>query len=96
MTKNNLISLQHLCSYYHAEIAFVQSLQEYGLIEFTTVEEEYFVSEEQVKEVERMIHLHYDLNINVEGIDVIQRLMRRLDDLNKEFVALKNRLDGYE
>jgi hypothetical protein len=94
--ENNLISLQNLCTHYHAEISFVQSLQDYGLVELTTVEQEYFISEEQIREIERMIHLHYDLNINVEGIDVIQHLMRRLNDMNSESVALRNRLSWYE
>jgi len=94
--ENNLIPLQHLCTRYHAEISFVQSLQDYGLIELTTIEQEYFISEEQIKEVERMIHLHYDLDINIEGIDAIQHLMRRINDLNQESIALRNRLSWYE
>lgn len=94
--ENNLIPIQNLCKHYEAEIAFVQSLQAYGLIELTAIEQEYFISEEQVKPMERMIHLHYDLDINIEGIDAIQHLMRRVDDLNKELSALKNKLNWYE
>ncbi|ANI87876.1 MerR family transcriptional regulator [Arachidicoccus ginsenosidimutans] len=93
---NHLIPVQHLCTHYHAEVSFVQSLHDYGLIELTTIEESYFVDEEQLKAVERMIHLHYDLDINIEGIDAIQHLINRVDDLNKELTALRNKLRRYE
>ncbi|HEY0299523.1 MAG TPA: chaperone modulator CbpM [Arachidicoccus sp.] len=94
--ENNLIPLQHLCTHYHAEISFVHSLHDYGLIEITTIEQQTYIAEEQIKEIERMIHLHYDLDINIEGIDAINHLMQRVNDLNKELIGLRNRLNRYE
>lgn len=94
--ENNLIPVQHLCTHYHAEVSFVQSLHDFGLIQLATVEENYFVAEEQVKDIEQMIHLHYDLDINIEGIDAIQHLIRRIHSMQTEMSALRNRLGRYE
>ena len=91
-----MIPLKNICTHYNAEISFIRSLQEYGLIEITTIERETFLSEEQVKEIEQMIHLHYDLDINIEGIDAIQHLMRRIHAMQSEMNTLRNRLSTYE
>lgn len=93
---NNLIPVQHLCTHYHAEASFVQSLHDFGLIRLATIEENYFVAEEQVKDIEQMIHLHYDLDINIEGIDAIQHLMRRIHAMQAEMNGLRNRLNRFE
>lgn len=93
---NNLIPLQHICTHYQAEVSFIHSLQDFGLVEIVSEEETFFIQEEQVKEIERMIHLHYDLNINIEGIDVIANLLQKMEDLNHEMVLLKNKLSRYE
>ncbi|AYD47164.1 MAG TPA: chaperone modulator CbpM [Arachidicoccus soli] len=92
---NHLIPLQHICTHYQAEVSFIQSLHEYGLIEIISEEETTFISEEQIKEIERMIHLHYDLNINIEGIDAIVHLLQKMENLNTEMVLLKNKLSCY-
>lgn len=94
--ENNLIPVQHLCTHYHAEVSFVQSLHDFGLIRLAAIEENYFVAEEQIRDIEQMIHLHYDLDINIEGIDAIQHLMRRMHTMKEEMNALRNRISRYE
>jgi hypothetical protein len=42
-----------------------------------------------------MVHLHYDLDINIEGIEAISHLLDRVDNLQRELITLKNRL-GFE
>ncbi|MGF7231538.1 chaperone modulator CbpM [Arachidicoccus sp.] len=93
---NHLIPLQHICTHYNAEISFIHSLHEFGLVEIISGEATMFIPEEQVKEIERMIHLHYDLNINIEGIDAIAHLLEKMENLNNEMISLKNRLSRYE
>ena len=43
-----------------------------------------------------MIRLHYELDINIEGIDAISHLLQRVDQLQDELRIMKNRLSRYE
>jgi len=46
--------------------------------------------------VEKMMRLHYDLHINLEGIDAISNLLKQVQDLKKENQILKNKLKTYD
>ncbi|MCC6280001.1 MAG: chaperone modulator CbpM [Saprospiraceae bacterium] len=92
METENLILIDTVCSHHNIEVSFVSSLQEYGLIEVVEVADHQYLSNEQLRDFEKMMRLHYELNINLEGIDVIARLLQRIDDLQQELVAAKNKL----
>lgn len=91
MENENLIPVEQLCSHYQIELSFIDSLSEYGLIEVVITEENRFVSIDQVKDIEKMIRLHFDLDINLEGIDAVYHLLRKVDELNNELKSTKNR-----
>jgi len=40
--------------------------------------------------------LHVDLDINIEGLDAISHLLQKVNALQNELVALRNRLQIYE
>ena len=96
METDNLISVQQFCIHHNVEFAFINSLNEYGLIEVTTVEETQYIYKVQLKDLEKMIRMHYELDINIEGIDAISHLLNRVDDLHTELTSLKNKLRLYE
>jgi len=91
-TTNDLITQEECCTQYNIEISFIQALNEFGLIEIIIVEEKPFIPVTQLTELEKFIRLHYDLNINMEGIDVIANLLAKVKSLQKEIGYLKNRL----
>src|SRR5688572_25007097 len=95
MQDEHLISVKELCMHYNIEIEFVQSLHDHGLIELTTVEEHISLPFSQLVAVEKMIRLYYDLDVNIEGIDVIRHLLKRLEDAQDKICKLKNRLKFY-
>jgi hypothetical protein len=43
-----------------------------------------------------MMRLHYDLEINLEGIDAIYNLLKQVEDLQNQVVTLRNKLNIYE
>ena len=96
MKNDDLLPVELLCTYYNIEISFITSLTEFGLIEITKVEETNYLYKTQIKDLEKLIRLHYELDINMEGIDAISHLLRRVDNLHEELTALKNRLRLYE
>jgi len=94
MENENIISLQKVCTLYNIEVTFVHSLRDYGLIELVENEDEDFIHQDLLPEIERMTHLHYDLNINIEGIDAISHLLRRVEELQQELTVLRNKLQS--
>jgi hypothetical protein len=96
MKTEHLIPVEQLCSNYNIEFSFIDSLHEYGLVQLTKVEEVRYIIPEQIYALERMIRLHYELDINIEGIDAISHLLQRVDQLQDELRIMKNRLNRYE
>jgi len=96
MKIENLISIQTICSNYDIEFSFINSLHEYGLIQITTIDQSQYCHKNKIVEIEKLIHLHHDLGINMEGIDVIFNLLERINTLSDENDFLKNRIDFFE
>ena len=96
MDNENMISVIEFCEGHHIEISFIDSLQETGLIELATIEDTPYIQEDQLYDLEKIIRLHYDLDINLEGIDAVINLLKRMDDMQHEINLLKNRLRLYE
>lgn len=93
---NRYISIMEFCNCHHLEYSFIHSLTEYGLLKTIVIEEDEYIEQEQVRELERMMRLHYDLEINMQGIDAINHLLDRVSRLQEEVRQLQNRLRLYE
>jgi chaperone modulatory protein CbpM len=96
MQDDNFIQSEFLCQMHGIEPEFIHKLHESGLIEIVTVESQEFIHVSQLGEVEKMIRLHYDLQINIEGIEAITHLVRRIQKMQDELDHLKNQLRHYE
>ncbi len=96
METEDLIPLQEIIKHHDVESTFIDSLLEFGLIKVTIVEETRYVFKEQISELEKMIRWHYELDINLEGIETICHLLQRVTSLQEELNAVKNRLSIYE
>jgi hypothetical protein len=78
------------------EYSFINSLEQIGLIEITTIEQNRFIDTEKLLELEKFVRLHYELDINLEGIEAITYLLQKVKSLQEEINSLKNRLYLYE
>ncbi|MEI7527179.1 MAG: chaperone modulator CbpM [Mariniphaga sp.] len=96
MQTDSLISLNEFCASHEIEISFICSLQETGLIEITSMEETACIEASQLQQLERLVRLHYELDINMEGIETITYLLQRIGTLQAEITRLKNRLRIFE
>ena len=96
MQEHELILAQEFCTHYQVEMNFIHSLQEFGLVEVISNEGNDYVSADRLNELEKMIRLHYDLNVNIEGIDVILHLLEQLDEAQREANELRNQLKFYK
>jgi hypothetical protein len=96
MSKENFIPLHKLCELYKVEMSFFSSLNEIGLIQIITIEQLHYIQQDKINDIEKMIRMHLDLNINIEGIDIAFNLLQKIDDLENELVSIKNKLRFYE
>lgn len=96
METANLIRVQQICECHHIEISFINSLVELGLIEVIILKNDPYILQDQLNDVEKMIRLHHELNINLEGIDTIYNLLKRIAYLEEELNSAKNKLKEFD
>jgi hypothetical protein len=95
MQTEDLMPVNEFCIHYNAEFSFVHSLHEFGLIEITTLENDSFIQKSQLCELEKLVRLHYDMDINLEGIEAITHLLQRINEMQHKITTLQNKLGIY-
>jgi hypothetical protein len=96
MENREFIPINELCQVYEIDIVFFDSLLEYDLIEIVIEEETPLLPASAISKLERILRIHRDLHVNIEGVDVILNLLNKLDQLESELDNVKNRLGLYE
>jgi len=96
METQEFIPIDVFCIQHGVEIAFISSLHEFGLIEVVRINEAEYIPVSQLGETEKLLRLHDELEVNLEGIDVITHLLHRVKEMQSEIQLLKNRLRFYE
>jgi hypothetical protein len=96
MNSKNLIQIKQFCTYHEIENTFITELNNYGLVEIIIQEEDEYLQREQLPEIEKMIRMHYDLKINLEGIDAIYHLLNKIEVLQQNLTATQNKLRLFE
>jgi chaperone modulatory protein CbpM len=90
MEKDELIPAKDFCLYHNIEYSFIHSLEDSGLIRVTAVEHTSYIPLDEIQKLENFVRLHYDLEINIEGIETISYLLEKIEDMQKEILNLKN------
>ena len=96
MNIKNLIPANEFCVHHNIAISFISSLHENGLIKITTIEETSYIHKNQLPELEKIIRFSSELDINMEGIETITHLLKRINEMQHEINVLKNRLSLFE
>jgi chaperone modulatory protein CbpM len=96
MENTDMIMLDDFCASHRVEISFIHSLEENGLIETVAINQALYVTSNDLPKLEQITRLHQDLNINPEGIDAINHLLKYIEEMKQEIVHLRNRISFYE
>lgn len=89
---SELIIIQEYCIHNQVEPNFIIQLENEGLIQVSIVENERYIHISQLRLLDQYVRWHYDLSINVAGIDVIQNLLDRMKDMQEEIHKLKEQI----
>ncbi|WAC02781.1 hypothetical protein N7U66_03720 [Lacinutrix neustonica] len=96
METDDLISIQQFCLYHNVPNTFIDSLHNYELIEIIDANNERYIKITQINDLERMMRLHFELDLNFESLDVVDNLLKQVVTLQNQIKDLKNRLRLYE
>jgi chaperone modulatory protein CbpM len=96
METEEMVLADEFCLHHKIEISFITSLKESGLIETIVKEEKVFVPVSQLHQLEKMMRMHYEMNINIEGVETITFLLERMHTMQRQIMQLTNRLLIYE
>jgi chaperone modulatory protein CbpM len=96
MSSKKFIPVDEFCLNHQIDSSFVSLLQDTGLIELTKRKHHLFFDAVQLQQLEKIVCFHYELDINLEGIESIAHLIDQIDALQEEIIGLKNRLRFYE
>lgn len=96
MQTDNLVSANQFCIHQNVEVSFIDALHQSNLIEIILVKEEAFLPIHQINQLEKFVRLYYEMDINLEGIEVINNLLQQIDKLQNQVLQLNNKLCLYE
>ena len=91
MEQDELIPVNDFCMYHNIEYSFIDSLENSGLISVTSVQQSAFIPLDEMSKLEKFVRLHYDLDINLEGIETINYLLEKIEAMQEEIMKLKNK-----
>ncbi|MEH6705807.1 chaperone modulator CbpM [Galbibacter orientalis] len=90
------ISIHDFCKNYQVDEVFVSHFIEAKIIQIKKEGGRNLITEHHFLKLEKMVRLHQDLGINLEGLEAISHLLNRVESMNEELQYLRNRLQLYE
>ncbi len=96
MQPDDMIPATEFCVHHKIELSFIHSLEQHGMIETVVIEENIFLPLSQLDRLEKIVRLHFELDINLEGIETINHLLQRITNMQEQIVGLSNRLRAWE
>lgn len=96
MHSEEYLNPRKICEVYQVQESFVYQIADLGLVEFYTIEEEPHLHYDHLQELERILRLHRDLQINLEGVQAVLQLLENNRQLQERVTDLENRLRRYE
>lgn len=92
MEQEELIPAEDFCIHHNIEYSFISSLENSGLISVTSVRSSAYIHPDEIHKLEKFVTLHYDLDINIEGIETINYLLERIEEMQREILTLRNKM----
>ncbi len=92
----NRLQYSECLKIYEVEESFLESLHEVGLIRVINQDEERFIEFDDLSDLEQFIRWHYEMDINVEGIDALRHMLQRVRALQSEISQLRHELQFYK
>lgn len=96
MDNEEIIPVTDFCTHYNVELSFIQSLHQSGLIEVIYQEEKLFLPLDDISHLEKLVRMHYEMDINLEGIETICHLLNKIDVIQQQINTMSRQLRQVE
>ena len=96
MNTENFIQIKEICLYYKVETSFLEEVEKAGLVELATYKKERYLHLKYITTIEKILRLHTELRVNIEGIDVIFNLLDKMGRLQEELNEARDKIELYE
>ena len=81
---------------YQVEETFLDQLQSSGLIEIVIEEDDRYIEYDYLQEIEQFVRWHYELEINMEGIEALHHMLQQVQQLQEDVERLRGELKFYK
>ena len=81
---------------YQVEETFLNQLESSGLIEIVIEEDDRYIEYDYLQEIEQFVRWHYELEINMEGIEALYHMLQQVQQLQDDVERLRGVLSFYK
>ena len=92
---HQLIIMDTYCQRTSIQQDFIHNLNGLGLITVVRQEEVSCIQDVDIPKIEQLHRIHMDLNVNMEGLDVIYQMLDRMQHMQDEIRQLRRELDVF-
>lgn len=79
------ISREDIVRLYNIEITFFDDLASNGLIQTEVINNTTYLHYDQLSAFERFTNWHYDLEVNMAGLEIIHHLLQQIEEQVKKY-----------
>ncbi len=87
--KKDVITVKEYCQIHRIDAAFIDRLEESGLVRIVSVNRQRCIPHEALDSVERFANWHFELEVNSQGLEVANTLYERVLALQEEIAQLR-------
>ncbi|NLC49062.1 MAG: hypothetical protein GX762_01645 [Bacteroidales bacterium] len=96
MMSQKKITYTECLQIYQVEETFLDQLQSSGLIEIVIEEDDRYIEYDYLQEIEQFVRWHYELEINMEGIEALHHMLQQVQQLQDDVTKLRGELNFYK
>lgn len=96
MPKEQLISVSAFCTHFNIDHSFIIRLVELDCVQIIIIENEDFLSNDDLATLERMIRIKTEFGVNPEGLEIIEHLLTKVMVLQEKVSDLEEQLTSYQ
>ena len=96
MDQQTYLTLKELAKACRLDLEIIRQYEEFGLFPTSPSPEPGHYAAHEVRHLELLHRLHHELDINLEGIEVIIRMRQQLEYLQRETDHLRRQIEAYE
>ncbi|MFN3019449.1 chaperone modulator CbpM [Chryseobacterium sp. TY3] len=89
---NERISIEEIIRIYNVDHSFVHALIDSELLHPQTENSVQYIIHDELSDFEKFMNWHYDLEVNLQGIEIINDMLRKVRHLQTENRNLLQRL----